>query len=91
MRQGWRYLGRVLVGVALASMLCAPLTVARRAPRRFLFVGNSLAYFNDLPSAFVSLAPVGRHPVADGFARPGARLQDDLGNPVLRRLLRFGH
>lgn len=77
---------------ALACLLPAILPVrATDSARRVLFVGNSLTYVNNLPSAFASLAPDDMQLTVDAFARPGARLQDDLGNPVLGRLLAQGH
>lgn len=78
--------------LALACLLPAILPVrATDRAHHVLFVGNSLTYVNNLPSAFASLAPDDMPLTADAFARPGASLQDDLGNPVLGRLLARGH
>jgi hypothetical protein len=41
-------------------------------PRRILFIGNSLTYVNNLPSAFASLAPADMHLSVDMIARAGA-------------------
>ena len=90
MRHAKRQLGQVLAILVLACLLSGPLIAMGKAPFRVLFVGNSLTYFNDLPSAFASLAPSRMQLVVDGFTRPGARLQDDVANPLLRHLLRFG-
>lgn len=76
----------------LACLLAASASAnANESTRRVLFVGNSLTYVNNLPAAFASLAPDDRPWVVDAFARPGARLQDDVDNPVLMRLLKHGH
>lgn len=85
---GWR-VGRVLASFALLLACLLPAQAATPA-HRVLFVGNSLTYVNNLPAAFASLAPAGTTVRVDGFARPGARLQDELGNPTLRRLLATG-
>lgn len=74
----------VVMALAVSSATAAPVA------RRVLFVGNSLVYVNNLPAAFASLAPVGVPVSVDAFAKPGASLQDDLGDPVLMRLLAQG-
>jgi len=90
LRDHWRGIGRLLAGITLALVFVAPLQAATQA-HRVLFVGNSLTYVNNLPSAFASLAPEGMDVRVDGFAWPGARLQDDVGNATLERLLARGH
>ena len=72
--------GWLLLGCLLAA--CSPAR-ADESTRRVLFVGNSLIYVNNLPAAFASLAPDHGRWVVDAFARPGARLQDDMGDPAL--------
>jgi hypothetical protein len=62
---------------------------AAEPPRRILFVGNSLTYVNNLPSATASLAPP--DVVVDAFAIPGASLSDDVPNPRVAELLAHGH
>ncbi len=89
MRDHWWGLRRVLAGLALLTALATPLRAASPG-RRVLFVGNSLTYVNNLPSAFASLAPEGAVLTVDGFARPGARLQDEIGNVRLAQLLARG-
>jgi predicted alpha/beta superfamily hydrolase len=56
-----------------------PLAPARPAPttaRKVLFLGNSLTYVNDLPSAFASLSVQGEHLSVDMIAQGGASLAD---------------
>ncbi|SEV85821.1 SGNH/GDSL hydrolase family protein [Luteibacter sp. 329MFSha] len=60
---------------------------AADVPRRVLFIGNSLTYVNDLPSAFASLAPAGMDIQVDMIARPGAALADYVDDPVVRDAL----
>ena len=79
-----RWSAMVVMALAVASATAAPVE------RRVLFVGNSLTYVNNLPGAFASLAPAGARVSVDAFAKPGASLQDDLGDPVLVRLLAQG-
>lgn len=88
---------KVFVGACLRGLFVLACLLASSLPasadgsaRRVLFVGNSLTYVNNLPAAFASLAPDDMQLTVDAFARPGARLQDDLGNPVLGRLLAQG-
>jgi predicted alpha/beta superfamily hydrolase len=58
--------------------------------RRVLFIGNSLTYVNNLPSAFASLAPEGAHLSVDMIARAGAALEDYDHDPVAMRALATG-
>lgn len=81
--RGWSMLVVMLLAVSSAA--------AGPAARRVLFVGNSLTYVNNLPAAFASLASSGQPLSVDAFARPGARLQDNLGDPALARLLAQGN
>lgn len=76
--------------VVVATALAVSSATAAPVVRRVLFVGNSLTYVNNLPAAFASLAPVGDPVSVDAFAKPGASLRDDLGDPVLARLLAHG-
>lgn len=89
MRNQWRGIGRALAGMALLLAMIVPAHAVSHV-RRVLFVGNSLTYMNNLPAAFASLTPKGMDVRVDGFARPGARLQDDIGNATLERLLARG-
>lgn len=88
---------KALLGALIRGSLWFACLLAASAPasadestRRVLFVGNSLTYVNNLPAAFASLAPHDSPWVVDAFTRPGARLQDDMDNPVLMRLLKHG-
>ena len=65
-------------------------TAAQDNQRRVLFIGNSLTYVNNLPSAFASLAPEGVHFSVDMIARPGAALEDYDHDPVVMRALATG-
>jgi hypothetical protein len=84
--------------LALALCLTSLLTHAQtpphrgdeRHPRRILFIGNSLTYVNNLPSAFASLAPAGLHLSVDMIARAGAALEDYEHDPVVTRALATG-
>jgi len=58
--------------------------------RRVLFIGNSLTYVNNLPSAFASLAPAGVHLRVDMIARAGAALEDYDHDPVVMKALATG-
>ena len=58
--------------------------------RRVLFIGNSLTYVNNLPSAFASLAPPGVTLSVDMIARAGAALEDYDHDPVVMRALATG-
>jgi predicted alpha/beta superfamily hydrolase len=58
--------------------------------RRVLFIGNSLTYVNNLPSAFASLAPAGMHLSVDMIARAGASLEDDDHDSVVTHALATG-
>jgi predicted alpha/beta superfamily hydrolase len=58
--------------------------------RRVLFIGNSLTYVNNLPSAFASLAPSGVHIMVDMIARAGASLDDYDHDPVVMQALASG-
>jgi hypothetical protein len=75
--------------VLVAVLLFAASAHAADAPRRILFVGNSLTYVNNLPAATASLAPPGVE--VDAFALPGASLNDDEHNARLAGLLANGH
>ena len=72
--------------MVLAFSVVAP---AAEPPRRILFIGNSLTYVNNLPSATASLAPP--DVAVDAFAVPGASLVDDEHNPRVAELLAKGH
>jgi hypothetical protein len=75
---------------ALLLFLMLSATAHAAAPsRRILFIGNSLTYVNNLPSATASLAPP--DVVVDAFAIPGASLSDDAPNPRVAELLAHGH
>jgi hypothetical protein len=58
--------------------------------RRVLFIGNSLTYVNNLPSAFASLATDGLHLSIDMIARAGAALEDYDHDPVVMQALASG-
>ena len=57
---------------------------------RVLFIGNSLTYVNNLPSAFASLAPASVHISVDMIARAGASLEDYEHDPVVMHALATG-
>ncbi|WP_213948449.1 alpha/beta hydrolase-fold protein [Luteibacter sp. dw_328] len=67
--------------------------VAVAAPaggHRVLFIGNSLTYVNNLPSAFGSLASASVHVGVDMIARAGASLEDYDHDPVVMHALATG-
>ncbi|MGF6493453.1 hypothetical protein ABIE56_001633 [Luteibacter sp. 621] len=78
---------QVVLATCLLVIACA--SHAADHTRRILFVGNSLTYVNNLPSAVASLAPPGVE--VDAFALPGASLVDDEHNARLAGLLANGH
>ncbi|QWT20821.1 hypothetical protein KPL74_02140 [Bacillus sp. NP157] len=79
-----------LLQILLLFLLClATAASAASPPRRILFVGNSLTYVNNLPSATASLAPPDVE--VDAFALPGASLADGEHNARLADLLAHGH
>jgi hypothetical protein len=81
---------RALARAAMILMLAwTGWSAAAEAPRRVLFVGNSLTYINNLPAATASLA-LGDVAV-DAFALPGATLADHQRNPRLAERLANGH
>jgi predicted alpha/beta superfamily hydrolase len=76
----WAYPPRVPKRVAVSAS----------APRKVLFIGNSLTYVNDLPSAFASLAPKGTRLAVDMIAHGGAALADDVHDPMVARAVATG-
>lgn len=80
-----------LLQILLLAGLFAMTSLAQAAegPRRILFVGNSVTYVNNLPSATASLAPADT--TVDAFALPGQSLVDDEYNGRLADLLKNGH
>lgn len=64
----------------------------RERPERVLFVGNSLIYYNDMPSQFAQLASaaLGRPVEAEMLARGGAHLSHHAAAGVVQRELATG-
>jgi predicted alpha/beta superfamily hydrolase len=58
--------------------------------RKVLFLGNSLTYVNDLPSAFASLAAEGESLSVDMIAQGGASLADAAHDPMIARAIVAG-
>jgi predicted alpha/beta superfamily hydrolase len=70
-----------------------PRVPARPGPataRKILFLGNSLTYVNDLPSAFASLSVQGEHLSVDMMAQGGASLADAQHDPMVANALATG-
>jgi predicted alpha/beta superfamily hydrolase len=67
-----------------------PADVVPKGEHRVLFIGNSLTYVNNLPSAFASLAPAGMRFSVDMIARAGAALEDYDHDPVVMHALATG-
>ena len=63
---------------------------AHEPVRRVLFIGNSITYVNDLPSAFASLATRGTPVEVDMIASAGASLADVANRPLVERALAEG-
>jgi len=77
--------------IALAIMSCSGVAHdAKRAAAHVLFIGNSLTYVNDLPSAFASLAPPGMNLKVDMIARGGASLADYVDDAKVQDALAHG-
>lgn len=70
------------IAATLLAILAVDATRAAEATHRVLFIGNSLTYVNDLPSAFASLAPAGMRLEVDMIASGGASLADAARNPT---------
>lgn len=84
---------RSFLGAAVSAVtLSACGLPTRERPERVLFVGNSLIYYNDLPSQFAQLASaaLGRPVEADMLARGGAHLSHHLAGGVVLRELASG-
>jgi hypothetical protein len=75
--------------IAVVMLALAGASPATESPRRILFIGNSLTYVNNLPSAVASLAP--GDVTINAFALPGASLVDDDHSPRVAELLEKGH
>jgi predicted alpha/beta superfamily hydrolase len=67
-----------------------PSVAGPEGEHRVLFIGNSLTYVNNLPSAFASLAPAGMRVSVDMIARAGAALEDFEHDPVVMHALATG-
>jgi predicted alpha/beta superfamily hydrolase len=67
-----------------------PAVVEQGNQRRVLFIGNSLTYVNNLPSAFASLAPSDLHLSVDMIARAGVALEDYDHDPLVMQALATG-
>ncbi|MET0934821.1 MAG: alpha/beta hydrolase-fold protein [Luteibacter sp.] len=68
----------------------APAKPGATTDRKVLFIGNSLTYVNDLPSAFASLAPKGTPLTVDMIASGGASLADASHDPLVAHALATG-
>lgn len=78
------------IAATLLAILAVDATRAAEATHRVLFIGNSLTYVNDLPSAFASLAPMGMRLEVDMIASGGASLADAARNPTVVSALSKG-
>ena len=84
---------RSFLGAALSAMtLSACALPTRERPERVLFVGNSLIYYNDMPSQFAQLASaaLGRPVEAEMLARGGAHISQHAAAGVVQRELATG-
>lgn len=84
---------RSVLGAAVSALtLNACGLPTRERPERVLFVGNSLIYYNDMPSQFAQLASaaLGRPVEAEMLARGGAHLSHHLAAGVVQRELATG-
>ncbi|MBE5315354.1 MAG: hypothetical protein H4O13_08125 [Xanthomonadales bacterium] len=84
---------RSFLGAAVSAMtLSACGLPTRERPERVLFVGNSLIYFNDMPSQFAQLASaaLGRPVEAEMLARGGAHISQHAAAGVVQRELATG-
>lgn len=68
----------------------SPASPGPAAARNVLFLGNSLTYVNDLPSAFASLAATGERVTVDMIAHGGASLEDAAHDPMVANALATG-
>ena len=81
---------RRLLAVVLLALFAMTTAEADELARRVLFIGNSITYVNDLPSAFASLAPEGMKLEVDMIARGGATLADAMRDPSVSYELSTG-
>jgi hypothetical protein len=84
---------RALLCMLLAGMPFVAATAAESpAPRRVLFVGNSLVYYNDLPRMTAVLAAAGAAPLeVEMIAGAGTTMREHLERGTLRRELARRH
>lgn len=87
---------RAFAGLALGAGLLPlfpSITMAGPGPRRVLFVGNSISYYNDIPAVLAQLAAAvyGVDIEADMLARGGASLADHLAHGSLLQEIARGH
>jgi len=84
---------RALLCVLLAGMPFVAATAAESpAPRRVLFVGNSLVYYNDLPRMTAALAATGAAPLeGEMIAGAGTTMREHLERGTLRKELARTH
>lgn len=82
----------LLAGVAATLALSACGLSTKPRGERVLFVGNSLIYYNDLPTQFAQLASlaVGQRVQADMLARGGAHVSHHAAAGVVQRELATG-
>lgn len=84
---------RSFLGAAVSAVtLTACGLPTRERPERVLFVGNSLIYYNDMPSQFAQLAglALGRSVEVEMLARGGAHLSHHVAAGVVQRELATG-
>lgn len=84
---------RSFLGAAVSAVtLSACGLPTREPPERVLFVGNSLIYYNDMPSQFAQLASaaLGRPVEAEMLARGGAHISQHAAAGVVQRELATG-
>lgn len=78
----------LLAGTPIVAATAAPSS----APRRVLFVGNSLVYYNDLPRMTAALAVAGDVPLDVGMiAGAGTTMREHLDRGTLQRELAHTH
>jgi hypothetical protein len=85
-----RFLKRMSQVLLMMAAFAGGAHAANRTDARVLFIGNSLTYVNDLPSAFASLASPGMHVRVDMIARGGASLGDYADDGIVREALAHG-